>query len=63
MIAVETIKEKAEEQGTSVALVFKEYLHWAVLEYLFRKGLFSQLVFQGGTAKRSTQNPERNTVF
>lgn len=42
MITVETIKEKAGEQGVSISLVFKEYLHWVVLEYLFRKGLFVQ---------------------
>lgn len=52
MITVEAIKEKAGEQGVSISLVFKEYLHWVVLEYLFRKGLFSQLVFRGGSALR-----------
>jgi len=52
MISVEKIKQKAETQGISVSLIFKEYVHWVILEYLFRKGLFSYLVFQGGTALR-----------
>lgn len=49
---VREIKQKAEEQKVSAALVFKEYVHLIILEYLFRKGLFSDLVFQGGTALR-----------
>ena len=52
MINAEKIKQKAEDQGVSSRLVFKEYAHWVILEYLFRKGLFSHLVFQGGTALR-----------
>jgi predicted nucleotidyltransferase component of viral defense system len=50
MITGEKIKQKAEDQRVSSRLVFKEYVHWVILEYLFRKGLFSHLVFQGGTA-------------
>ena len=46
------IKEKARTQGVSVPLVLKEQLHFLVLEYLFRQGAFSDLVFQGGTALR-----------
>ncbi len=52
MINVEGIKQKAETQGVSVNLIFKEYVHWVILEYIFKKGLFSYLVFQGGTALR-----------
>jgi len=52
MINVEKIKREAESQKVSASLVFKEYVHWLILEYLFRKGLFSHLVFQGGTAIR-----------
>jgi predicted nucleotidyltransferase component of viral defense system len=52
MISTSTIKEKAVEQGVSTALIFKEYLHWVILDFLFRKGLFPNLVFQGGTALR-----------
>jgi len=52
MINAEKIKQKAEDQGVSSRLVFKEYVHWVILECLFKKGLFSHLVFQGGTALR-----------
>jgi len=52
MINVEKIKKEAETKRVSLNLVFKEYLHQVILEYLFRKGLFSYLVFQGGTALR-----------
>lgn len=47
---VERIVKKAEEQKVSTRLVLKEYIHIVVLDYLFKKGLFSHLVFQGGTA-------------
>ena len=50
MITAENINQKAEAQGVSARLVFKEYVHLVILEYLFRKGLFSHLVFQGDTA-------------
>ncbi|MBE0477792.1 nucleotidyl transferase AbiEii/AbiGii toxin family protein [Candidatus Aerophobetes bacterium] len=52
MITAEKIKQKTEIQGVSARLVFKEYVHLVILEYLFRKGFFSHLVFQGGTALR-----------
>jgi len=52
MINAEKIKKRAEAEGVSVNLIFKEYLHFSVLDYLFRKGLFANLVFQGGTALR-----------
>ncbi|MFH1594674.1 MAG: nucleotidyl transferase AbiEii/AbiGii toxin family protein [Candidatus Omnitrophota bacterium] len=52
MISIDKIKKKAEQEGVSVNFVFKEYLHFLVLEYLFEKGCFSNLVFQGGTALR-----------
>jgi predicted nucleotidyltransferase component of viral defense system len=50
MINPQEIKKEAESQRLSSGLIFKEYLHRIILEYLFRKGLFSHLVFQGGTA-------------
>lgn len=46
------IIEKARTEKVSSSLVFKEHVQLAVLDYLFRKGLFSQMVFQGGTALR-----------
>lgn len=52
MISIDKIKKKAEQEGVSANFVFKEYLHFLVLEYLFEKGCFSNLVFQGGTALR-----------
>lgn len=52
MINPQEIKKEAETQGVTTNLIFKEYVHRVVLEYLFRKGLFSHLVFQGGTALR-----------
>ncbi len=52
MINPQEIKKEAETQGVTTNLIFKEYAHRVVLEYLFRKGLFSHLVFQGGTALR-----------
>lgn len=52
MINADKIKQKAENDNVSSSLVFKEHVHLIILEYLFRKGLFSQMVFQGGTALR-----------
>ena len=52
MINPQKIKKEAEAQRVSTSLVFKEYVHRIILEYLFRKGFFSRLVFQGGTALR-----------
>ena len=40
MINAEKIKQKTEIQGVSARLVFKEYVHLVILEYLFRKGFF-----------------------
>lgn len=52
MFSVEQIRKKAEKEGVSVNLIFKEYLHLVILDYLFKKGAFTHLVFQGGTALR-----------
>ena len=52
MITADRITEKARIDKVSSSLVFKEHVQLAVLDYLFRKGLFSQMVFQGGTALR-----------
>jgi len=52
MITPDRITEKARSDRVSSSLVFKEHVQLAVLDYLFRKGLFSQMVFQGGTALR-----------
>ena len=46
------IQREAQESGVLASLVLKEYVHGLVLDYLFKKGLFSHLVFQGGTALR-----------
>lgn len=46
------IRQTAQKDNVSTALVFKEHVQLVILEYLFRKGLFSKLVFQGGTALR-----------
>ena len=54
MINPQEIKKEAEIQGVTANLIFKEYVHQVVLEYLFRKGFFSHLVFQGGTADRKS---------
>ena len=51
-MSLDSIKKEAQETGVSLSLVLKEYIHGIVLDYLFRKGLFSHLVFQGGTALR-----------
>jgi len=56
MIDINKIKDTASEEKVSVSLVFKEYLHYFVLDYLFKKGMFSDLVFQGGTALRLVYN-------
>jgi len=52
MMNENSIKQKAEAEQVSTSLVFKEYVQVVILEYLFKKGLFSHLVFQGGTALR-----------
>lgn len=52
MINLDKIVEKAAVEGVSANLVLKEYIHFFILEYLFRSGYFSHLVFQGGTALR-----------
>lgn len=52
MIDLNRIKKTAEKDNINTALVFKEYVQLVILDYLFRRGLFSQLVFQGGTALR-----------
>jgi predicted nucleotidyltransferase component of viral defense system len=56
MIDVGKIKDKASEEKVAVSLVFKEYVHYFVLDYIFKKGMFSNLVFQGGTALRLVYN-------
>lgn len=52
MINADKIRQKAQADKVSLSLVFKEHVQLVVLEYLFRKGLFAQMVFQGGTALR-----------
>lgn len=52
MMDLNKIKQISQKDNIHTALVFKEHVHLIVLDYLFRKGLFSQLVFQGGTALR-----------
>ena len=56
MLNINKIKDKASEEGVSTSLVFKEHVHFFVLDYLFKKGIFSHLVFQGGTALRLVYN-------
>ena len=56
MIDISKIKDTASEEKVSASLVFKEYLHYFALDYLFKKGMFSDLVFQGGTALRLVYN-------
>lgn len=46
------IQEQAQAQGVQLHLVLKEWIHLLVLDHLSRKGAFSWLVFQGGTALR-----------
>jgi len=52
MYIKENIQERAQREGVSSHLVLKESLHVLILDYLFQKGVFSYLVFQGGTALR-----------
>jgi len=52
MMDLNKIKKTAEKDNVNMALIFKEHVQLVILEYLFRKGFFSQLVFQGGTALR-----------
>ena len=52
MINLEKIKDKAAADGIGFNLVLKEYIHFLVLDYMFKNDLFSYIVFQGGTALR-----------
>ena len=52
MITINAIKEKAARKGVSSNLILKETIHLIILDYLFQKGAFSSLVFQGDTALR-----------
>lgn len=52
MVELSRLKQISEQERVNLSLVFKEHVQLAVLEYLFKKGLFSELVFQGGTALR-----------
>ena len=52
MTDLNKIRQTAQKDNVTTALVFKEHVQLVILEYLFRKGLFSKLVFQGGTALR-----------
>lgn len=52
MITLDKIKEKAINDRVGVNLVLKEYIHFLILDYLFRNDFFSHIVFQGGTALR-----------
>ena len=48
----DSITYRARLEGLSPHLPLKECLQLFVLDYLFKKGVFSHLVFQGGTALR-----------
>lgn len=52
MVNLEKIKEKARAEGAGIDLILKEYIHFFILEFLFKSGYFTKLVFQGGTALR-----------
>jgi len=52
MVDLDKLKEKAQSEAVGINLVLKEYIHFLVLEYLFKSGHFSHLVFQGGTTLR-----------
>ena len=52
MIEFHSLQERAQAEGVGLSLVLKEHLHLLILEYLFKQGAFSHLVFQGGTALR-----------
>lgn len=52
IIDTQEIKKRAEIQKVSPSVILKDYLHQIILVYIFKKGLFSGLVFQGGTALR-----------
>lgn len=48
----EQIRQQAQVEGVSPHLVLKEQIHLLILDHLFHRGAFSNLVFQGGTALR-----------
>lgn len=48
----QTVRRRAQAEGVSPSLVLKEQIHLLILDHLFRRGAFSDLVFQGGTALR-----------
>ncbi len=52
MVELDKIKKRARLEAVGINLILKEYIHFFVLEYLFKSGYFSHLVFQGGTALR-----------
>ena len=52
MLSWNEITGKAQSEGVSPFLILKESLHLLILDFLFREGAFSFLVFQGGTALR-----------
>lgn len=52
MLTLQQLQEQARAGGVHVHLVLKEWIHLLVLDHLSRKGAFSGLVFQGGTALR-----------
>lgn len=52
MKEIDQLAQKAKDEGVSLHLIFKEEMHLLVLDYLFKEGAFSHLVFQGGTALR-----------
>lgn len=52
MLNWNSIADKARSEGVTSFLILKEALHLLILDYLFREGVFSSLVFQGGTALR-----------
>lgn len=48
----EDFHERARQEGVSAHLILKDSIHYLVLDYFFQRGIFPQLVFQGGTALR-----------
>lgn len=52
MLNWDFITNRARSEGVTSFLILKEALHLLILDYLFREGAFSSLVFQGGTALR-----------
>ncbi|MBF0532386.1 MAG: nucleotidyl transferase AbiEii/AbiGii toxin family protein [Candidatus Omnitrophica bacterium] len=52
MININEIKKKAIDDQVSISLVFQELVQAHILDFFFKKGMFTDFVFQGGTALR-----------